>query len=388
MIAPLRVKIRVHEEEAPLTRWRRWAAPGEEVIQGTLPEGLPLHDPAVRDLLERWPGARFSRKTRAGMELTLVRRTAPARPPRWWLHAALLLLTVLSTTVAGAALRTTRPLRSPGPGGGVLSVPLAGEMFPGDVAAGLLYALPLLLILFCHEMGHYGVARWYRMDVSPPYFIPSPPSINLAGTFGAFIRLRSVVVNRVMLLDVGMAGPLASFFLSLPAVALGMAWSRIVPLPVEHAPAAFVVFVGADPVWLGGSLALDAMAALVVPGGNVVALHPVAFAGWLGLLVTTLNLFPLAQLDGGHILYALVGSAQRWIGAVFLLLLVLLGSPWWGGWWGWWLWAGLILVIGRGRIRHPAVLDPDFPVTGPRRAAGWLCALIFVLTFVPVPLRG
>lgn len=385
MIARVGVKIRVHEEEAPLTGWRRWAAPAEEVIQGTIPERLPLHDPAVRVLLERWPGARFSRKTRAGTELTLVRRTAPARPVRWWVHAILLVLTLLSTTVAGAVLSDPAPLSA---AGGALSIPLLREMFPADVAAGILYSIPLLLILFCHEMGHYGVARWYRMDVSPPYFLPSPPSINLAGTFGAFIRLRSVVVNRVMLLDVGMAGPLASFFLSLPVVALGMARSRIVPLPVEHAPAPFVFFFGADPIWLGGSLVFDAIAALAAPGGNVVALHPVAFAGWLGLLVTTLNLFPLAQLDGGHILYALVGSAQRWIGAAFLLLLVVLGSPWWGGWWGWWLWAAIILVLGRGRIRHPAVLDPDFPVTGWRRAAGWLCALIFMLTFVPVPLRG
>lgn len=388
MIAPVGVKIRVHEEEAPLTAWRRWSAPGQEVIQGTLPEGLRLHDPAVRDLLERWPGARFSRKTRAGTELTLLRRTSPTRPVRWWVHGLLLLLTVLSTTVAGAALRGVSPVSTSSPGGGAISVPLVGEMFPGDLAGGLLYSLPLLLILFCHELGHYAVARWYGMDVSPPYFIPSPPSINLAGTFGAFIRLRSVVVNRVMLLDIGAAGPLASFFLSLPAVALGMSWSRIVPLPVEHAPAPFVVFVGEIPVWLGGSPAFDGLAALAAPGGNVVALHPVAFAGWLGLLVTTLNLFPLAQLDGGHVLYALVGDAQRWIGGAFLLLLIGLGAPWWGGWWGWWLWAAMILVLGRGRIRHPAVLDPHLPVTGWRRAAGWLCVLIFFLTFVPVPLRG
>jgi membrane-associated protease RseP (regulator of RpoE activity) len=112
-------------------------------------------------------------------------------------------------------------------------------------------------------------------------------------------------------------------------------------------------------------------------------LHPLAFAGWLGLFVTALNLFPLAQLDGGHILYALIGRWQRSAACSSSAC----SSPSASFWWGWWLWAGLILFLGRGSIRHPAVLDPDFPVTGGRRVLGWVCVAIFFLTFVVVPIR-
>jgi hypothetical protein len=145
----------------------------------------------------------------------------------------------------------------------------------------------------------------------------------------------------------------------------------------------YVVQFGAQPIWLGDSLLVHSLAWLFAPAPGLLVLSPLAWAGWLGLFVTALNLFPLSQLDGGHILYALSGRAQQRIGLAFLALLVVLG--WW--WWGWWFWAAVILLIGRGRIHHPAVFDPVFPVDGVRRRLGWACVAIFILTFVPFPLR-
>jgi membrane-associated protease RseP (regulator of RpoE activity) len=149
-------------------------------------------------------------------------------------------------------------------------------------------------------------------------------------------------------------------------------------------PTPYLVVFGEQPIWLGGSLVFDALVRWFAGSEGILALHPLAFAGWLGLFVTALNLFPLAQLDGGHILYSLVGPRQRWFGLGFLAVLVVLGN-----WWlGWWIWAGLIVVLGRGSIRHPTVFDPEFPLDPRRRWVAWACVLIFVLTFVPIPIQA
>jgi membrane-associated protease RseP (regulator of RpoE activity) len=244
-----------------------------------------------------------------------------------------------------------------------------------------------MVILLGHELGHYLVARRYRLDVSPPFFIPAPNWLNLIGTFGAFIRLRSALINRVMLLDVGAGGPVVSFVLSIPAVALGLWWSRPLPVPAGGAPSHLLVLYAGQPLWLGRSLLVLLLCHLTGTASGVWVLHPLALAGWLGLFVTALNLFPLSQLDGGHVLFALFGPAQRFAGLGFLAVLVALGNPWWGGWWGWWVWAGAILLLGRGTVRHPAVFDAALPVTGARRLLAWGCIAAFVLTFIPLPFQ-
>ena len=357
----------------------------DEVVQGLLLPGVDPEHPTVRDALRRWPGMHFLHQTAGGTELTLVRRVAPTPRERWWLHLLLFLVTGLTTTISGAILMGREPLRIGAvPVGGMeIGVPVgivAGELFPG-----LIFSVALLGILLVHEMGHYVVARRHGMDVSPPFFLPAPPGIFLIGTFGALIRLRSAMLNRAMLLDVGAGGPVASFLLSIPVAAAGLLLSRTVPALDGGESTQFVISYAGQPIWLGGSLLWRALAALTVgdAGGAMIVLHPLAFAGWLGLFVTALNLFPLAQLDGGHILYGLAGRWQRQAGFVFLGLLLVLGTEWWG----WWFWAVLILLIGRGSIRHPAVFDPEFPVGGKRRWVGWLCVAIFLLTFVPVPFR-
>jgi membrane-associated protease RseP (regulator of RpoE activity) len=190
-------------------------------------------------------------------------------------------------------------------------------------------------------------------------------------------------VNRIVLLDVGMAGPLASFVLSLPLVAVGFLFSEARSDPTMEVPSRYAVFFQGFPIWLGGSPIFDALGLIFAPQGDLLFLHPLAFAGWVGLFVTALNLFPLAQLDGGHILYSLVGNRQRYFGLAFLAILIGLGFYWRG----WWLWAALILVLGKGSIRHPSVFDPEVPVRGRRKLLGWSCVFIFVLTFAAFPIR-
>lgn len=299
----------------------------------------------------------------AGWQATPNLAGPPTRE-RWWLHAFLLLCTFLTTTAGGVLLA----------GGGSLSLPA--------VLRGLSFSLPLLLILLCHEGGHFLVARRCGVSVSPPYFIPAPHAINLIGTFGAFIRLRSRVPDRRSLLNIGAAGPIASFVLSVPCFAAGMAWSRTIPLrPGAEAP--YAVLFGGQAIGLGSSLSTELLSRFIGHTGGVLVLHPVAFAGWLGLFVTALNLLPLAQLDGGHILYALLGRRQRRISWGFMGLLLALGR-WW---WGWWLWAALVVVIGRGSLAHPPLPVEELKLGTRERLIGWGCILIFVLTFVPVPLR-
>lgn len=354
----------------------------EEVVQGTLHPGVDPESETARAVFGAWPGARYVRRTPAGTEVTLVRRLAGRRPERWWLHGVLLLATLFTTTAAGVLLRGDDAVRVAWIALGPLALPIPAGVRWELLRHGLVFSLPLLAILLSHEMGHYLAGRRHRMDISPPYFVPVPHWLNLIGTFGAFIRLRSALLNRLVLLDVGAAGPLAGFALALPAAALGLALSTPAAAPGGGAPTPFVVIFGGTPVWLGGSLLFRALASVWAPAGGVLILHPLAFAAWLGLLVTSLNLFPLSQLDGGHILFALGGRVQSAVAWGFLALLLVLGTRWTG----WWVWAAMILLIGRGRVHHPPTWDPS-PLTPGRRAAAWACVALFVLTFVPVPLQ-
>lgn len=384
-IMPVKTEVKPHvfNQVSLFAVYRTAVIRNDEVVRGILLPGLGPEHTAVRQALDEWDGRWFVQESVHGTELTLVRAiTRPGRE-RWWLHILLAALTLLTTTISGAYFAGFVPLQMAILPIGPLGFPFPTRIFIGDLIAGLGFALPLLGILLAHELGHYLAARRHGMDVSPPYFVPAPHWLNLIGTFGAFIRLRSVMINRAVLMDVGAAGPVVSFLVSIPAVVLGLAWSTAAPIPMEFAQAPFVVVFDTQPVWLGGSLIFQLLAHWFGSDGSVLLLHPLAFAGWLGLFVTALNLFPLAQLDGGHILFALGQRVQRYASIAFLILLLVLGYFWWG----WWLWAALILVLGRGSIRHPAVFDPDFRVEGTRRWVGWACILIFVLSFIPIPIR-
>ncbi len=354
------------------------------VIVGRLWPGLDPSSPPVRAFLDRWRGSHALREGEHGWELLLF-EPAPYRE-RWWLHALLLIATLFSTTVAGSLLAGFSPIAFiavPFSGSWWLPVPVAVDL--EALVPGLPFGLALVLVLTLHEAGHYFAAKHHAISVTPPYFIPFPPYVSIIGTLGAFIRLRSPVFDRNQLLDVGVGGPLASFVASLPLLWWGLINSQVVAVS-QPTPTPFLVPFLSERFWLGGSLAVSALARGVLGfsgAGHVLVLHPVAFAGWLGLFVTALNLLPISQLDGGHILYAAVGSRQKRYAWLFFLALLPLGYLWAG----WWLWALLVFVIGRGRVWHPPVFDAKEGLTRNRAWVAVAAAVIFVLCFVSMPFR-
>jgi membrane-associated protease RseP (regulator of RpoE activity) len=239
---------------------------------------------------------------------------------------------------------------------------------------GLRFALATIFILVSHELGHWFACRRYGLRATPPYFLPAPVGL---GTFGAFIRIRTPLRGKKELFDVGIAGPIAGFVALLPVLAVGMA--RSVPLDLNGLAnvrsGMVLAFPGENLLWRLSSLAFHG------PLGEGVMLnpHPFLLAAWVGMLATALNLLPLAQLDGGHILYALLGRRQRRLVWPLWLALVALGfwSP------GWWLWAVIVLLLG---LRHPPVFDEETPLDRRRRLLAWLALALLVLCFVPVPL--
>jgi membrane-associated protease RseP (regulator of RpoE activity) len=243
---------------------------------------------------------------------------------------------------------------------------------PALLLAGLPFSLTMVTILLAHELGHYLACRHYRVDASLPYFLPAP---TLIGTFGAFIRIRSPIYSRPMLFDIGIAGPLAGFLFLLPAFAIGLAYSKIIP---NSATSGDLLF--------GVPLLEHLMTLIVFPGvpPSDVYLHPVARAAWVGVLATALNLLPIGQLDGGHIVYSFVGERHRLLSRVFgavLLVIGILEAALIHNF-SWLLWSVLLLVFG---MRHPMVYD--FTPLGPgRRRLGLLAFVIFILCITLVPI--
>ena len=275
------------------------------------------------------------------------------RPRVRVVHVLLFAATALTTTVSGALASDVDPFSS-----------------PRALMRGLPYAATLLGILFLHESGHYLMCLRYRISASLPYFLPGPPLP--IGTFGAFIRIRSRFPDRRALFDVGAAGPWAGFVVALAAYGIGLAWSTEVSAPsLSHG-------------WLLGDSLLTAWLAHVIVRGDStnLVLHPVAYAGWLGLFVTSLNLLPAGQLDGGHVLYATVGRGTPRIAALLIAFLVWLGVR---GWPGWLVWAVAITVLVS--LGHPPTEDDRRPLDLRRQLAALATFVIFVITFVAEPFK-
>jgi membrane-associated protease RseP (regulator of RpoE activity) len=377
---------------ADLTPWvslfaeyRLTALAYDNVVEGTLLPHLDAASPDVEAALASWPAPAYLHAKDGRTQVVLV---YPVREPprRWpWMHAALFLATLLTTLAAGALLAGRDPFGTEALRLGELLIPYPSEMRWSVLLLGAPFALPFLGVLLAHEMGHYVAARAHRVRVTLPYFIPFPPYFSIIGTVGAFIRLLGPSVRRATLFDIGSAGPIAGFVASLPLLAFGLAHSDVVPgSPTMTSPFA-IVFAG-QTVWLGNGTLTYVLASLLVPGRlgeGLVLLHPFAFAGWLGLFVTALNLLPFGQLDGGHVVYALSPRRQAPAARAFVAALFPLGFVWWG----WWAWALIILMVNRGRVGHPAVLQVEPPIGRGRRALGWLLIVLFFLTFVPVPIR-
>ena len=245
-----------------------------------------------------------------------------------------------------------------------------------DLASGtgIVFTLAMISILFVHEMGHYIASRRRSIITSWPYFIPAP---NIIGTFGAVIKSKSPFRNRRDLIEVGAAGPIAGWIVALIWLVVGLAGSQVLPPSAPEFQRALVFSLQ------GESILMRILAPLLAgsaPPGSFYHLSEAAFAGWVGLLVTAINLLPIGQLDGGHIIYGLWRRSQRTLGYVAMAALVLLGfdSPMW------WVFALFGLIFG---VSHPATMDDRRELSRPARIMGIAALVILVLSFTPVPFR-
>lgn len=269
------------------------------------------------------------------------------------LHLFLLGLTIVSTTLMGSLLF------------------LGGDT--SALASGLLFSFTLIVILGAHEMGHYIACRWYRVRATLPYFIPAPVGI---GTFGAFIRIKSPIPNRRALFDIGIAGPLAGFVFAVPAAVIAHIYAATAaPADLSggylifHSPLLFQAF----------------EKLLRLPSS--IELNPIWFASWVGLLMTSLNLLPVGQLDGGHVSYSVFGPrVQKWIGRVIYIgvLGLAVEAVVRDGWLGWVVYAVLLTLVMRAG--HPPVMDERIELGFWRKVVALIGLLVFLLCFMPVPI--
>ena len=286
-----------------------------------------------------------------------------SEPTRSGVNLLLFVLTVLSTLAAGCLVNGSFPFVTFNP-----------FLRPLRLLDGVPFSFTLLAILGTHEFGHYFTARYHGASVSLPFFIPAPPPIFLFGTMGAVIRMRSPARDRNSLFDIAVAGPLAGLVVAVPALLLGLSWSRVGMVLPDHSGLTF-----------GDSLLMRALTWLVfgsIPTGMDVFVHPVALAGWVGLFVTALNLFPVGQLDGGRIAYALFGSWHRQVSIATFVGLMALGAVFHSA--NWIVFAGLILLLMG--FHHPPPLDDLTPVSRRRYVLGVGCLILLILLIPPVPI--
>ena len=285
---------------------------------------------------------------------------------RRWLHLVLFLLTVASTLMVGAD-------HFAGFYGdfGTRTVDLSATAL---LLSGLWYSASILAILGAHEFGHYYACRYYGVDASLPFFLPAP--LPLTGTLGAFIRIRQPIPGKRELFDIGIAGPIAGFMVAVPVLLVGMGLSRVTALPGNTN--GFVE--------LGEPLLFKAVAWLywgTPPDGYSINMHPMAFAAWFGMLATALNLFPIGQLDGGHISYAVLGPRSTYV--TFAMLGVALVLTYFSS--TWIVWTGLMIVmLYMFGPSHPRVYDEDEPLDRPRLLLALFAVVMFVLCFTPSPI--
>jgi Zn-dependent protease len=307
------------------------------------------------------------------------------KPSKVWGNILFFVLTLISVTFTGALFSTA-------------AIPSGISGWFNFMLGGLPFAIALMAILGCHEFGHYLAGRYHKTAVTLPFFIPFP--FSYFGTMGAFIQLKEPPKNRRILLDIGIAGPLAGLIVAIPVLLLGLYLSPVDKIPFQlplgqifegnsilYLLLKFIVkgqllpqpytFAGLNPIiyWIRYFFTGSPLPA----GGLDVSLHPIAWAGWAGLLVTSLNLIPAGQLDGGHIMYVLLGKRTIKLLPVILVAQVLLGFAWNG----WWLWAALIFFLGR---YHAEPLDQITTLDPKRRALAILGVIVFILVFMPVPL--
>jgi membrane-associated protease RseP (regulator of RpoE activity) len=324
--------------------------------------------------------------------LILQEFAKPTSKPRPGLNLLFFILTLISVLFSGAMYSL---------GGDETSTGSFLKDIWNNLGNGWSFALSLLAILGAHEFGHYLAGRYHKVHVTLPFFIPFP--FSTFGTLGAFIQMKEMPKNRKHLLDIAIAGPLSGLVVAIPILIVGLILSEVTPLPAVLQPGQMYQIEGNSVLYLflkfitKGQLlpspaSMDGLSPIqywvryfftgnpIPLGGMDVMLHPMAWAGWAGLLVTALNLIPAGQLDGGHIFFVLFGSKGiKRLLPFILLSLVGLGFIWNG----WWLWAVLIFFMGRV---HAEPMDQITQLDKPRKLLGILTIIIFFLVFTPVPL--
>jgi membrane-associated protease RseP (regulator of RpoE activity) len=297
----------------------------------------------LEPLRDAGPAGPFDPSSSSGLDTSVPPGIAPQWPhrkfqDRLWLHAALLLATIGSTWLV----------------------------------AGWSYAATVIAILGAHELGHYFACRYYDVDASLPYFLPFP--LGFFGTLGAVIRIREPIGNKRMLFDIGIAGPIAGFLVLVPALFIGIASSEIVPIEGTG-------------IWFGEPLLIKAAAYLLwgpLPADHTLGMSAVAYASWFGMLATALNLFPVGQLDGGHIAYAVLGRRSTYLTLAMVAVagaLCFVSANWIV-----WTVMMIVMLIVVGP-RHPRTFDEDVPLDGRRRALAGFAVFMFAVCFTPVPIE-
>jgi membrane-associated protease RseP (regulator of RpoE activity) len=264
-----------------------------------------------------------------------------------FLHILLFILTLLSTFFSGGAAS-------------------------GDFKGGATYSVAVMTILLSHEMGHYVMSRKYKVHATFPYFIPFP--LSPFGTLGAVIRMSGGIRDKKALFDIGIAGPLVGFILSVPCIMAGLMFSRPVKIPLSAEIPIFgdSLLIKIATWWTLGK----------IPPGYDVALHPLGFAGWVGLFITAFNLLPIGQLDGGHVIYAVLGQKSRYVAWILIPALIFLSVFFSAGW------VTLVILLLIFGIKHPDTYDRWTPLDRKRKVLAVVMLVIFVISFIPDPFRG
>lgn len=295
----------------------------------------------------------------------------PWQPPpkfqhRYWIHLLLLVLTLVTTTWAGSDFYE----------GFRQSAGLVPERsWVAFLLGGLWFSLPVLTILGAHEFGHYFLCRIHDVDATLPYFLPAPPPL-ITGTLGAVIRIREHFPSKAALFDIGIAGPIGGFLMLLPFLFWGVHLSVVVPVM----PSDSAIYFGEPLLYKAASWVSFGR----IPEGYDVSIHPMAFAAWWGLLATALNLMPFGQLDGGHVIYSLIGRRARVLSIATLVaacVLVAFSLSWIS------MTVVMLIMAFTMGLNHPRVVDEDTPLDPRRRLMALLALLMFILCFTPVPIQ-
>jgi len=298
-----------------------------------------------------------------GEDVIYIIKKPDQKQKPFWVNIALLVATIITTLLTGSLLELGY--------GDLQSVPQILDVFqPQNLLAGaLFFSLPLISILFIHEMGHYYFSKKHHLQTSFPFFLPVPPILpgfNI-GTFGALISSGDPMPDKKTLFDVGISGPIAGFIVAVPVTIIGLVTSEIVPF--SNLPAGETI--------LGTSLLFSILSTvfLSIPEGFAIDLNSIAFAGWIGLLITSINLLPAGQLDGGHIFRAVLGDKQKYAGWLAVIIMVFTG---------WWFFAFIILLlIG---VKHPPPLNDESELDFTRKLLFFVAVAILLLCFIPYPI--